>query len=59
MPLIFHKLRPGDTVEGTIVSISATQILVDIHYKADAVVDPRELERLDKDFVAGLTVGDA
>jgi len=54
----FPKLRQGDTVEGNIVSVNSTQILVDIHYKADAVVDPRELERLDKDFVASFNVGD-
>lgn len=54
----FPQLRQGDTVEGTIVSVSLSQVLVDIHYKADAVVDPRELERLDKDFVTALSVGD-
>lgn len=54
----FPKLRQGDTVAGHIVSVSPTQILVDIHYKADAVVDSRELERLDRDLIAGLAVGD-
>ena len=54
----FPKLRAGDTVEGNIVSVSLTQILVDIHYKSDAVVDPREMERLDKDFVTALAAGD-
>lgn len=54
----FPQLRQGDTVEGNIVSIGANQILVDIHYKADAVVDPRELERLDKDFLTTLSAGD-
>ena len=44
--LSFSELRQGDTVEGSIVSISANQVLVAIPYKADAVVDPRELERL-------------
>ncbi len=53
----FPKLRQGDTVEGTIVSVSPSQVLVDIHYKADALLDPRELERLDKDFLAELAVG--
>lgn len=53
----FPALRAGDTVEGVIVSISPTQILVDIHYKADAVVDPRELEHLDPDYVASLVEG--
>lgn len=55
----FPQLRQGDTVEGNIVSVSPNQILVDIHYKADAVVDPRELERLDKDFLFALSPGDA
>ncbi len=55
----FPKLRQGDTVEGTIVSVSPSQVLVDIHYKADAVVDSRELERLDKEFISELSVGDA
>ncbi len=54
----FPQLRAGDTVEGNVVSVSPTQILVDIHYKSDAVVDPREMERLDKDFLVTLTAGD-
>ena len=54
----FPQLRAGDTVEGYIVSVSPTQILVDIHYKSDAIVDPREMERLDKDFITALTAGD-
>jgi len=54
----FPHLRAGDTVEGNVVSVSPTQILVDIHYKSDAVVDPREMERLDKDFLVTLIAGD-
>jgi small subunit ribosomal protein S1 len=54
----FPQLRQGDTVEGNIVSVSVNQILVDIHYKADAVVDPRELERLDRDFLLTLSPGE-
>jgi small subunit ribosomal protein S1 len=54
----FPQLRAGDTVEGNIVSVSPTQILVDIHYKSDAIVDPREMERLDKDFLTALAAGD-
>lgn len=53
----FPQLHPGETVKGTIVSVSPSQILVDIHYKADAIVDPREVERLDKEFLASLAVG--
>jgi small subunit ribosomal protein S1 len=55
----FPHLRQGDTVEGHVVSVSPAQILVDIHYKADAIVDPRELERLDKDFLIAISPGDA
>jgi small subunit ribosomal protein S1 len=54
----FPQLRVGDVVDGTIVSISPGEILVDISYKADAVLDPRELERLEPEFLAGLSVGD-
>ena len=54
----FPQLRAGDTVEGSIVSVSPNQILVDIHYKSDTIVDPREMERLDKDFLAALAAGD-
>jgi len=56
--LTFSRLRQGDTVEGTIVSISPNQLLVAIPYKADAIVDPRELERLGKEFLDGIAVGD-
>lgn len=56
--LSFSELRQGDTVEGTIVSINPNQVLVAIPYKADAIVDPRELERLGKDFLDSIAVGD-
>lgn len=52
------QLRPGDVVNGRIVSVSPNEILVDISYKAEAIVDSRELERLDPAFLAGLSVGD-
>jgi small subunit ribosomal protein S1 len=51
-------LHVGDTKDGTIVSINPTEILVSIGYKSDAIVDPRELERLDRSFLAKLNVGD-
>ena len=53
----FPQLRAGDVVEGRIVSVGPSEILVDISHKADALVDPRELEKLDKDFLASLQVG--
>ena len=51
-------LHVGDTKDGSIVSISPTEILISIGYKSDAIVDPRELERLDESFLADLKVGD-
>jgi small subunit ribosomal protein S1 len=50
-------MRAGDVVDGIIVSVSPAEILVDIGCKSDALVDGRELERLEKDFLAGLEVG--
>jgi small subunit ribosomal protein S1 len=52
------KLRVGETKDGTIVSISPTEILVNIGAKSDAIVDSRELERLDRTFLDDLRVGD-
>jgi small subunit ribosomal protein S1 len=54
---LFRQMRSGDIVEGTVVSINPSEILVDVGYKSDAVVDGRELERLDKEFLATLVAG--
>jgi small subunit ribosomal protein S1 len=54
----FPQLRPGDVVNGSIVKVNPNEILIDIGYKADAIVDSRELERLDPGFLLGLSVGD-
>ena len=51
------RLRSGDIREGSIISITPTGILVDIGAKFDAVVDAREIERLDSDFLASLKAG--
>ncbi len=56
--MVFRQLHSGDIVDGTIVSVSPQEILVDIGYKADALVDNRELERLDKDYLANLSAGE-
>ncbi len=41
-----HQCRRGDIVEGVIVSVNAKAILIDIGGKCDAVVHPREMERM-------------
>jgi small subunit ribosomal protein S1 len=56
--LVFRQLHPGDIVDGTIVSISPNEILADVGYKSDAIVDNRELERLDRDYLSSLAPGE-
>jgi len=53
----FHQLHPGDIVAGHVVSVSPMEILVDVGYKSDAVVDNRDLDRLDPEFLKNLSVG--
>jgi small subunit ribosomal protein S1 len=48
----------GDVMEGTIVSISPTEILVDVGCKSEGVVPARDLERLEPEFRNALHVGD-
>jgi len=48
----------GETVEGTIVAISDTEMLVDIGGKSEAIVPQRDLESLDPEFRKQLQVGD-
>ncbi|GAB4406329.1 MAG: 30S ribosomal protein S1 [Anaerolineales bacterium] len=48
----------GETVEGKIVAISDTEMLVDIGGKSEAVVPQRDLESLDPEFRKELQVGD-
>lgn len=51
-------LHRGDIVDGTIVEISPTEILVDIGAKCEGIVSSRDLEQLDADFRKSLRVGD-
>jgi small subunit ribosomal protein S1 len=52
------KLTKGNILEGTIVYISPTEILIDIGAKSEGVVTGRELTRLDPGFLSELRVGD-
>jgi len=47
----------GEVLEGTIVSISPIEILVDVGCKSEGVVPARDLERLDPEFRNSLQVG--
>ena len=55
----FRQLRAGDIVDGTVISVHPTEILVDIGYKSDAIVDSRELAQLNSDGVTGVSIGDS
>ena len=56
----YGRLPPkrGDAVEGTIVRIRPTEILVDVGYKSEGIVTARDLDRLDSDYFKALKVGD-
>jgi small subunit ribosomal protein S1 len=51
-------VRRGDIVTGTIVSMTPGEILVDIGSKSEGIVAGRELDRLDPEDLAALSVGD-
>ncbi|MFN3928381.1 MAG: 30S ribosomal protein S1 [Thermoflexus sp.] len=52
------SLQRGDIVQGTIVRITPTEILVDIGMKAEGVITGRELERIPKEIREVLREGD-
>jgi small subunit ribosomal protein S1 len=54
----FKKLRQGDIVDGQIVSVSPTEILVDVGAKSEGVVRGKELEGLGREGLESLQVGD-
>jgi small subunit ribosomal protein S1 len=48
----------GATVEGTIIAIAETEMLIDIGGKSEAIVPGRDLDLLDREFKESLRVGD-
>ncbi len=52
------KVKHGDTLTGTVVRVSPTEILIDIGCKCEGIVSGRELERLSPEDRASLRVGD-
>lgn len=51
------SLKRGDTVEGTVISKSGREVLLDIGKKSFGVVTEWELSQV-KDYVGGLAIGD-
>jgi small subunit ribosomal protein S1 len=55
----FRELRRGQIVEGYIVQISPSEILVDVGSKSEGIVLSREIERLGAEGLARLHEGDS
>ena len=54
----FTPLKRGEVREGTIVSISSSAILVDMGSKTEGVIAGRELERMPREKLDSIKVGD-
>lgn len=51
-------VKKGDILEGTIVRTSAMEIVVDLGLKSEGVIQSKELERMDKETLESLVVGE-
>jgi small subunit ribosomal protein S1 len=54
----YWEPRQGEVVEGHVMRISPSEVLVDIGSKAEGIVPGRELQRLEPGLLHGLKVGD-
>jgi small subunit ribosomal protein S1 len=54
----FTPLKRGEVREGVIVSIGSSEILIDLSGKTEGVVAGRELERMPKEMLDSIKVGD-
>ena len=50
--------KRGEVVEGTVVSVSPEEILIDVGCKTEGVVSSRDLERMDAEVLQGIHEGD-
>ncbi|MDH7484947.1 MAG: S1 RNA-binding domain-containing protein [Anaerolineae bacterium] len=55
----YQTLEHGQILEGTIVSISPSEMLVDVGSKTEGIVPGRELEQLDPEYLSSLHEGDS
>jgi small subunit ribosomal protein S1 len=55
----FTPLKRGEVREGVIVKVSPSEILIDMSGKTEGVVSGRELERMSKDTLDKLKIGDS
>ena len=52
------QVKKGDILEGTVAQTSPTEILVDVGLKTEGIISGKELERMDKDTLDRLKVGE-
>ena len=55
----FKPLKSGETRDGIIVSISSSEILVDVGAKSEGFILQREMERHGREYVENYEVGDS
>ena len=55
--LAFERLRAGQIKEGEIVSVTPTEVLIDVGAKSEGLVPSKELERLGREGLENLQVG--
>jgi small subunit ribosomal protein S1 len=55
--LSFRQLKSGDIIEGEIVSVSPTEVLVDVGAKSEGLIPSKELERLGREGLEDLQEG--
>jgi small subunit ribosomal protein S1 len=53
----FERLRAGQIKEGEIVSVTPTEVLIDVGAKSEGLVPSKELERLGREGLEDLEVG--
>ena len=53
----YKSLKHGQILDGTVVSASPTEILIDVGSKSEGFVRGRELEQMDEAFLANLSEG--
>jgi small subunit ribosomal protein S1 len=56
--LSLRRLKRGDIVDGIIVSVTPTEVLVDVGAKSEGVIPSKELERLGREGLESLQVGE-
>ena len=54
----FSLPKRGEIIEGTIVSISPNEVLIDVGFKSEGIVTSRDLDHLEREFRDSLNVGD-